>query len=90
MALEPDMFTCCGARLTMSGVTPIPTRALEAERFLAGKVLAGPILEEAGDLTARGILPGDGSAEECLKVVKGLTGRAITQALERIRTSAHP
>jgi CO/xanthine dehydrogenase FAD-binding subunit len=89
VALEPDMSTCCGARLTMAGVTPTPTRALEAERFLAGKVLAGPILEEAGDLAVRGIVPGEGSAEECPKVAKGLTGRAITQALERIRTSAH-
>lgn len=90
VALEPDMSTCCGARLTMSGVTPTPTRALETERFLAGKVLAGPVLEEVGDLAAQCILPGACSAEECLKVVKGLTGRAIIQALKRIRTSAHP
>jgi carbon-monoxide dehydrogenase medium subunit len=90
LVLEPDMSTCCGARLTISGVTPSPTRALAAERFLAGKVLTDPVLEEVGDLAARCTLPVDGSAEARLTVVKGLTGRAITQALERVRAIAHP
>jgi len=63
-------------------------RALEAERFLSGKILEDAVLQEAGDLTARSALPVAGSAEECLELVRGLTRRAIAEALERVRTSA--
>jgi carbon-monoxide dehydrogenase medium subunit len=88
LVLEQDLTTCCGARLTLCGVTPTPVRALEAERFLSGKILEGAVLQEAGDLTARSALPVAGSAEECLELVRGLTRRAIAEALTRVRTSA--
>ena len=89
LVLEQDFTTCCGARLTLCGAAPTPTRALEAERFLAGKVLQDAILEEAGDLTARCALPVDSSAGERFELMKGLACRAIAEALERARTSAH-
>lgn len=87
VVLEQDFSTCCGARLTLCGVAPTPMRALEAERFLAGKVLKDTILQEAGDLAARCALLVDGSAGESLELMKGLTFRAIAKALQRVRTS---
>lgn len=88
LVLEQDFSTCCGARLTLCGVAPTPNRALEAERYLAGKVLKDAILQEAGDLAARCAQPVDASAGESIKLVKGLTFRAIAKALERVRTGA--
>jgi carbon-monoxide dehydrogenase medium subunit len=90
LVLEQDLSTCCGARLTLCGVAPTPMRALEAERFLAGKVLEDAVLQEAGDLAARCALPVDSSARQYFELVKGLTRRAIAEALERVRTSAQP
>jgi len=85
LVLEPDLSTCCGARLTLGGVAPTPIRALEAERFLAGKFLEDAVLQKVGNLVARCALPVGGSAGECFDVVEGLTRRAITEALSRIR-----
>lgn len=88
VVLEQDLITCCGARISLCGVVPTPMRALEAERFLSGKVLEDAVLQEAGDLAARSALPVAGSAGEPLELVKGLTCRAITEALERVRAGA--
>jgi CO/xanthine dehydrogenase FAD-binding subunit len=90
VVLEQDLSTCCGARLSLCGVVPTPARALEAERFLAGKILRDTILQEAGDVMARCALPADDSAGECLELVKGLTRRAIAEALNRVHPSAQP
>jgi CO/xanthine dehydrogenase FAD-binding subunit len=60
-------------------------RALEAERFLAGKILEEAALSEAADLTARSAQPVAGSAGERFELVKGLTYRAIAEALARAR-----
>jgi len=88
VALEHDLTTCCGARLGLCGVVPVPMRALEAERFLSGKVLEDAVLQEAADLTARSALPPAGSTQDSLEVVRSLTRRAIRKALERARTTA--
>ncbi|MFI5338384.1 MAG: FAD binding domain-containing protein [Candidatus Methylomirabilales bacterium] len=90
LVLEQDLSTCCGARLTLCGVGPAPIRALEAERFLAGKVLEDNVLQEAADLTARCSLPVAGWAGERFDLVRGLTRRAIAEALGRVRTGAQP
>lgn len=90
LVLEQDLSTCCGARLTLCGMAPTSVRALEAERFLAGRVLDDAVLQEAGDLTARCVLPADSLAGECFDLVKGLTRRAIAEALGRVRANAQP
>ena len=90
LVLEQDCATCCGARLALCGVAPTPMRALEAERFLSGKVLEDAVLEEAGDLAARCALAASGSTGDRFELVRGLARRAIAEALERARRSAQP
>jgi carbon-monoxide dehydrogenase medium subunit len=88
LVMEQDLRTCCGARLTICGVAPTPIRALAAERFLSGKRLEDPVLQEAGNLAAGGAGPITdvvGGAGDRLELVKGLTRRAIREALERVR-----
>lgn len=89
VVLDQDLATCCGARLTVCGVTPKPMRALEAERFLSGKLLGEAILNEAADLTARCVPRIARSTEEGLGTVRELTRRAITGAQERARAASH-
>ncbi len=88
LVLEQDLTTCCGARLTLWGVASTPMRALEAERFLAGKRMEEAVLRDAGDLTIRSALPVAGSARERLELVRRLTYRAIEGALQRARAGA--
>ena len=85
VVLEQDLSTCCGARLTVCGTAPAPLRALEAERFLAGKVLGDAVLQTAGDLVARCALPDDGRMEARFHLMEGLARNAISQALSRVR-----
>ena len=89
LVLEQDLLTCCGARLALCGVAPVPMRALEAERFLAGKVLEGAVLQEAVDLTVRSAEANVGSTGGHLEVLKGLTRHAIEVALERVHATTH-
>jgi len=89
LVLEQDLLTCCGARLALCGAVPVPMRALEAERFLSGKVLEGAVLQEAWDLTARSAEAIIGSAGGRLDLLKGLTRRAIEVALGRVRATTH-
>jgi CO/xanthine dehydrogenase FAD-binding subunit len=65
-------------------------RALEAERFLSGKVLEEAVLDEAVDLAARCALAASGSTGDRFELVRGLARRAIAEALERARRSAQP
>lgn len=88
VAMEQDLSTCCGARLTLSGVARTPLRALKAERFLAGKPLESAVLQEAGDLAAQSAGSVTGLTGHRLAVMKDLTCRAILQALARVRTGA--
>lgn len=91
LVMEEDLATCCGARLALGALAPEPLRALEAERFLAGKRLEDVILREAGELAARSVRPGNEageSAEGLLVLVRVLTPRAILGALQRVRAGA--
>ena len=88
LVMEQDLFTCCGARLTLCGVVPTPMRALDAERFLAGKPLEDAILHEVADLAAGSASPIAWPAGDRPDLVKGLTRRALAGALERVRAGA--
>jgi carbon-monoxide dehydrogenase medium subunit len=85
LVMEQDLRTCCGARLTLCGVVPTPMRALDAERFLAGKPLEDAILQEAADLAAGSASPIAWPAGDRRELVQGLTRRALGGALERVR-----
>jgi carbon-monoxide dehydrogenase medium subunit len=81
LIMEDDLATCCGMRLIHAGAGSAPHRDLEVERFLAGKRLDAPIVQEAGAVALRslGARPGQ---PEGLAI---LTGATIRRALERIR-----
>jgi len=89
LVLEQDLLTCCGARLALCGVASVPMRALEAERFLSGKVVEGAVLQEAVELTVRSAEAIIGPAGGRLEFLKELTRRAIEVALGRIRATTH-
>ncbi|HWT78888.1 MAG TPA: FAD binding domain-containing protein, partial [Candidatus Methylomirabilis sp.] len=87
VVLEQDLSTCCGARLTVWGAAPTPLRVLEAERFLAGKVVGDAVLQKAGNLVARCALPVDGRMGASFHLVEELARGAIGEALGRVRKS---
>lgn len=93
LVMEDDLITCCGARLVLSRGSERPDRALEAERFLAGKRLEGPVLDDAGGILARiahlGSTEG-ACTEKQREAVRALTRRAILEALGRARTAVTP
>ncbi len=88
LAMEPDLLTCCGARVTLCGVAPTPIRALEAERFLSGRCLEDPAVREAAALAAGSAGPVARLAEDRLEQVEDLTRRAIVEALKRVQVDA--
>jgi carbon-monoxide dehydrogenase medium subunit len=89
LVLEQDLLTCCGARLALCGVSPAPMRALEAERFLSGKVVEGAVLQEAVDLTIRSVGASVSSSGGHPDVLRSLARRAIEIALERVHATTH-
>lgn len=48
LSLDEDMKHCTRARICLGVAAPTPLRALEAEKFLSGKVVDEKTLEEAG------------------------------------------
>ncbi len=69
-----------GARVTLGSVAPTIVRAVNAERFLAGKVLRPDVIAHAGDLAAQTIAPISdvrGSAEYRRYMAATLTRHAL-------------
>lgn len=86
--LSPGNQTCEQARITLAAVAPTPVRAKEAEAFLAGKALEETTIAQAGELAAQAARPISdvrGSAAYRIELVKVLTRRTLTKALERTR-----
>jgi len=50
LSLEADMQTCAKARICLGVAAPTPLRALQAEKYLVGKVLSEQNLDDAGRL----------------------------------------
>jgi len=86
--LTPGNQTCEQARIALAAVAPTPVRAKEAEAFLAGKTLEETTIAQAGELAAQAARPISdvrGSAAYRIELVKVLTRRTLTKALERTR-----
>lgn len=84
VVMEPDLRTCRGGRIALCAVAPTPIRAVEAERYLAGRVLGEAAMAEAGRLAAEASRPIDdvrGSAAYRRELVKVLTRRTLAQSL---------
>ena len=78
-----------GIGLTNVGMTPI--KAKQAEAFLTGKKLDEATIKQAGELAAADSEPMDdirGSAEYKRDLVRVLTTRALTRALDRAKGGA--
>jgi CO/xanthine dehydrogenase FAD-binding subunit len=79
---------CGKARIALASVAPTPLRALTAEQALVGQPMTPALIERAAELaveTARPISDQRGSADYRRHLVRVLTRRTLTIALERAR-----
>jgi CO/xanthine dehydrogenase FAD-binding subunit len=53
LSLDEDLKTCVKARVCLGVAAPTPFRAMIAEEFLVGKIVAEEVLAEAGKLAAK-------------------------------------
>jgi CO/xanthine dehydrogenase FAD-binding subunit len=77
---------CVMARIALAAVAPTPLRARQAEARLEGEVVTPALIHEAAGLAveaARPISDQRGSAEFRRHLVRVLTRRTLTTALER-------
>ena len=79
---------CRKARIALASVAPTPVRATAAEAVLVGQAVTPQVIERAADLAveaARPISDQRGSADFRRHLVRVLTRRTLTTALERAR-----
>jgi carbon-monoxide dehydrogenase medium subunit len=79
---------CGKARIALASVAPTPVRAVAAERALVGQPMTPALIERAAELAveaARPISDQRGSADFRRHLVRVLTRRTLTTALERAR-----
>jgi len=77
---------CGKARIALAAVAPTPVRATAAEQALEGQPLNAQTIERAAELAVQAARPIDdqrGSADFRRHLVKVLTRRTLTVALER-------
>jgi len=77
---------CAKARIALAAVAPTPVRATAAEQSLEGQPLTAARIEQAAELAlsaAQPISDQRGSAEFRRHLVRVLTRRTLTRALER-------
>src|SRR5262245_58444807 len=77
---------CGKARISLAAVAPTPVRATAAEQALEGQPLTAQAIERAAELAVQAARPIDdqrGSADFRRHLVKVLTRRTLTAALER-------
>lgn len=93
LVMEEDLVTCCGARVVLgpvAGTTAI--RALDVERFLAGKPLHPAAVQEAATLAVRRVEreegAGHGSTANRLEAIAEAARRTILEALARAHKAA--
>jgi carbon-monoxide dehydrogenase medium subunit len=79
---------CVKARIALAAVAPVPVRASAAEARLEGEAVTPALIEEAANLAVEAASPISdqrGSAEFRRHLVRVLTRRTLTTALERAR-----
>lgn len=79
---------CAKARIALASVAPTPVRALAAEHALVGQPVTAALIERVAEVAveaARPISDQRGSAEFRRHLVRVLTRRTLTTALERAR-----
>jgi CO/xanthine dehydrogenase FAD-binding subunit len=86
--LQLSNGTCQNARIALGAVGPIPLRATRAEAALRGQTLTGQVVEDASRIAAEEARPIDdvrSTAEYRREMVRVLTRRGLSQAMERAR-----
>jgi carbon-monoxide dehydrogenase medium subunit len=81
---------CGNARIALASVAPTPVRAVAAETALVGQPVTPALIERAAELAidaARPISDQRGSADYRRHLVRVLTRRTLTVALERARNA---
>jgi len=82
---------CAKARIALASVAPTPVRAMAAEQALVGQPITPELIERAAELaleSARPISDQRGSADYRRHLVRVLTRRTLTTALERARNGS--
>ena len=77
---------CVKARIALGAVAPVPLRASEAEALLQGEAVSSRLIDEAAELAVRAARPISdqrGSADFRRHLVRVLTRRTLTTAIER-------
>ena len=80
--------TCQNARIALGAVGPIPLRATRAEAALRGQALTDQVVEHASRIASEEARPIDdvrSTAEYRREIVRVLTRRGLSQAMERAR-----
>jgi len=88
VTLEEGGRRCREARIGLGSAGPTPLRAKPAEQFLKGRSLDEATIKEASEKAIEGADPPSdvrGGREYKMKVVKVLTRRSLTLALDRAR-----
>jgi CO/xanthine dehydrogenase FAD-binding subunit len=86
--LQLSNGTCQQARIALGAVGPVPLRATRAEAVLRGQTLTDQVVEDASRLAAEEARPIDdvrSTAEYRREMVRVLTRRGLSQAIERAR-----
>jgi carbon-monoxide dehydrogenase medium subunit len=86
-----DSGACSRAGIGLTNVGMTPIKARQTEAFLAGKKLDESVVQQAAELAASESQPMDdirGSAEYKRDLVRVLTTRALTRALDRAKGAA--
>ena len=81
--------TCQNARIALGAVGPTPMRAMRAEAALRGQTLTDQVVEEASRIASEEARPIDdvrSTAEYRREMVRVLTRRGLSQAMERARS----
>ncbi|CAE7211278.1 cutM [Symbiodinium sp. KB8] len=81
-----DSGTCTRAGIGLTNVNPTPLRASRSEEALVGTKVTSDEIEAAAQMAAEDCNPSDdlrGDADYKRRVIKALTKRMITEALER-------
>ncbi|HET7466644.1 MAG TPA: xanthine dehydrogenase family protein subunit M [Candidatus Dormibacteraeota bacterium] len=82
---------CAAATVALLSAGPRPVRADEAERRLVGARVDEAMIREAADVAVRGLHPTSdlhGSSEYRVKLLRVMTERAVTRALQRATRKA--
>ncbi|MDA2937843.1 FAD binding domain-containing protein [Acidobacteria bacterium AH-259-A15] len=79
VALQMDGSRVKTARVVLGHVAPIPWRALQAEKFLAGKTIGEDVAERAGEAAVTGARPLSGNKYK-IRLARVAVKRAILRA----------